>query len=260
MTNRLVFAATLAVLICASTNVYAIDWIVSRVVTGETFISVDHTIRIKGIDAPPAEESRVYLEQLIGGSAVTVLGNEDYDQWGRWWVYISGPDGADVGARMIRDGYARADTRDSYDKQDEYKSLELQAKRNLVGLWANPNALTYSDEILRNDPTSTTPKLQEAGQSSPMTTDPYFPVYAGDFLYHLKDCWLVPVEPPEMSFIIDPGEDLIKRPVGFAVIEGYRACTYCGAPILDTTRVSMDDIRHEWLSVYGAELSELLGE
>lgn len=244
MARRVLLATVLAGLLYSSAP--AIDWIVSKVVTGESFISVDHVVRIKGIDAPPAEEARQHLEELIGGSAVSVIGNEDYDQWGRWWVYITGPDGSDVGARMISDGFARADTRDAHEKLDEYISLELEAKRNLRGLWANPNALTMSDEILQNDPTSSTHKMEEEGQSSPETVDPYFPVYVGDFLYHLPGCWLIPAEPPEMSFIQDPGDDLLKRPVGYAVIEGYRACTHCGAPVLEITQVQLDALYTEW--------------
>jgi endonuclease YncB( thermonuclease family) len=256
MATRAILAAALAALTIYGSS-SAIDWIVTEVVSGESFISVDHTVRIKGIDAPPAEEARQHLEDLIGGSAVTVLGNEDYDQWGRWYVYISDRDGRDVGARMIDDGYARANTRDSHDKMDEYIALELDARRNLRGLWANPGTLSIRDEILRNDPTSTTPVLDEIDrQSSPTTIDPYFPVYVGDFLYHVPGCWLIPAEPPEMSFIQDPGEDLLKRPVGFAVIEGYRADTHCGAPVLDTTQVNMDDLRFQWLQAFDAALSE----
>ena len=255
MTHRIVLATALAVFAFGSAS--GIDWIVSEVVSGESFISVDHTVRIKGIDAPPAEEARQHLEELIGGSAVTVLGNEDYDQWGRWYVYIADRDGRDVGARMIEDGYARANTRDSHEKMDEYIALELEARRNLRGLWANPGVLTIRDEILRNDPTSTTPVLDEIDrQSSPITADPYFPVSVGDFLYHLPGCWMIPAEPPEMSFIQDPGEDLLKRPVGFAVIEGFRACTQCGAPVLDTNQVDMEHLRFEWMSSVGPEISE----
>ena len=255
MAKRVDLAAALAARVYASS--FAIDCIVTEVVTGETFISVDHTVRIKGIDAPPAEEARQHLEELIGGSAVTVLGNEDYDQWGRWYVYIADRDGRDVGARMIDDGYARANTRDSHEKMDEYIALELDARRNLRGLWANPGVLTIRDEILRNDPTSTTPVLDEINrQSLPITTDPYFPVYVGDFLYHLPGCWMIPAEPPEMSFIQDPGEDLLERPVGFAVVEGYRADTHCGAPVLDTNQVGMAELRFQWLQASGAEISE----
>lgn len=252
MTNRVYLAGALAILLYA--NAPATDWIVSEVPTGETFISVEHTVRIKGIDAPPAEESRQYLQDLIGGRAVTVLGDEDFDQWGRWWVYITGPDNEDVGARMIRDGYARADTRDRHDRMDEYIALENEAKRNLRGLWSNPNALTISDEILRLDPTSQTPRMVTDGQHNAIITDPFFPVYTGDFLYHLQGCWLLPAEPASMSYIKSGREDLMEEPVGFAVIEGFRACTHCVAPILDTNQVDMADMRVRWFQAFSPEM------
>lgn len=252
MMYRTCLAVVLVALLYAS--VPATDWIVTRVPTGETFIAVEHTVRIKGIDAPPAEESRQYLEDLIGGRPVTVSGAEDLDQWGRWWVYINGPDNEDVGARMIRDGYARADTRDSHERMDEYISLEHEARRELRGLWANPNALTITDEILRNDPTSSTPSLRNGTQSNPVITDPLFPVYAADFLYHLSGCWLLPAEPGGISYIWSSRNDLPEAPIGFAVIEGFRACTHCVAPVLDTSAVDMNMLRLQWRQSFGPDL------
>lgn len=252
MARRVLLSTILAALLYASAP--ATDWIVATVPTGETFVAVEHTVRIRGIDAPPAEESRQYLEQLIGGRAVSVSGDEDFDQWGRWWVYIIGPDNEDVGARMIRDGYARADTRDRHARMDEYIDLEQQAKRELRGMWSDPNALTYNNEILRNDPTSSTPRLTESAQLNPLIADPYFPVFPGDFLYHLKTCWLIPAEPASMSYIQNGRDDLLEEPIGFAVIEGFRACTHCVAPVLDTTQVDMDYLRTEWLQAFGPEM------
>jgi endonuclease YncB( thermonuclease family) len=252
MARRVLLATVLAALLYASVS--ATDWIVSSVPTGETFVAVEHTVRIRGIDAPPAEESRRHLEELIGGRAVTVSGDEDFDQWGRWWVYITGPDNDDIGARMIREGYARADTRDRHERMDEYIDLEQQARRELRGLWSDPDALTFTDAILRDDPTSSTPELTYNKQVNPLITDPYFPVYPGDFLYHLKSCWLLPAEPAAMSYIQSSREDLLDEPIGFAVIEGFRACTHCVAPVLDSSQVDMDYLRTEWLQAFGSEM------
>jgi micrococcal nuclease len=60
-----------------------------------------------------------------------------YDGYGRLLAYVELPETkTDLGKQMLLDGYAREFTYNKkYEKQDEYKKAENEARQNERGLW-----------------------------------------------------------------------------------------------------------------------------
>jgi micrococcal nuclease len=125
---------------------------VERVVDGDTLKAVidgtSETIRVIGIDTPetmhpskPVEcfgrEASNRLEELLGGRSVLLQtgASEDRDRYGRVLRYIE-LDGEDVGARMIRDGYAYSYKQYPHPRLAQYNQLEQEARDASRGLWS----------------------------------------------------------------------------------------------------------------------------
>jgi micrococcal nuclease len=137
--------------------------IVSRVVDGDTFVlSNKERVRLIGIDTPEKFESRKldkdvlrsnkdktaiqelgekasqYVKNLVEGKIVTLKTDRyssDRDKYNRLLRYIYLEDGTCLNAKIIQDGYANAYTKFQFEKEEEFKRLEKEARLNNRGLW-----------------------------------------------------------------------------------------------------------------------------
>jgi micrococcal nuclease len=137
--------------------------IVKRVVDGDTFLmSNNERIRLLGIDTPEkfqsakldkdvertgmgkkaiqalGQEASDYVKNLVEGKVVTLVRdskNSDKDKYNRLLRYVFLEDGTCVNAKIIEDGYAIAYTKFPFEKIDEFRKLEREAKANNRGLW-----------------------------------------------------------------------------------------------------------------------------
>lgn len=124
---------------------------VLRVADGDTFrVSIagkSETVRIIGIDTPetvdPRKEVQCYgkeasdrLKELLAGAEVTLARNpaEDRDKYRRMLRYVE-LRGEDIGARMIREGYAFSYKAYPHPRLEAYNALEKAARAEKRGLW-----------------------------------------------------------------------------------------------------------------------------
>jgi endonuclease YncB( thermonuclease family) len=99
-------------------------------------------IRLYGIDTPEKKQpygtvARQYLSELIFGQQVQyeVL---DIDRYQRSIAIVLTVDKKNVNEEMLKAGYAWHYKQ--YDKNQEWSKLEVLARTNRLGLWADPNA------------------------------------------------------------------------------------------------------------------------
>ena len=108
------------------------------------------TIRLIGADTPEVKDPRkpvqcfgeaasAHTKQLLTGKSVRLVSDpldSDRDKYGRLLRYVLLPDGTDYNASLIRDGYGFAYVVFPYQKIDEYRKLEHEARLANRGLWA----------------------------------------------------------------------------------------------------------------------------
>jgi micrococcal nuclease len=106
---------------------------------------VIEAVRIIGIDTPetrPTEcfgmEATERMRTFVEAKTVVLERDpaDDRDNFGRLLRYIS-VDGTDVGAAMIRDGYAHSYKKYPHPRLDEYNALERDARDTYRGLWGD---------------------------------------------------------------------------------------------------------------------------
>jgi len=139
------------------------------VIDGDTIgVSIDgkeERVRLIGIDAPEivnekenkkaecfADEATEKLKELILNKNVKLVNDnisDDKDKYNRLlrYVYL---DDLDVNAELVKIGYARVYLVFKFDKQEEYKNLETQAKLNSLGLYDLKNCEKNFLEINNN--------------------------------------------------------------------------------------------------------------
>jgi micrococcal nuclease len=136
---------------------------VKRVVDGDTFVmSNNDRIRLIGIDTPEKFQSSKlekdversgkdkkaiqelgksaseYVRNLVEGKTVTLKSdskNSDKDKYNRLLRYVYLEDGTCINAKIIEDGYANAYLKFPFEKADEFKKLEKEARAKNRGLW-----------------------------------------------------------------------------------------------------------------------------
>ncbi len=119
---------------------------VVKVVDGDTYDVLlpdfqKARIRMSGIDAPEkgqdfSKKSTSYLRSLIQSKYVT-LTDISLDQYGRYVAFTHLADGREAGEEMLKAGYAWHFKK--YDKSRRLAALEQEARRQGVGLWADPH-------------------------------------------------------------------------------------------------------------------------
>ncbi len=130
---------------------------VVRILDGDTVEVLDarnrtHRVRLAGIDAPESKQpfgakAKRVLSELVGGETLTVEWHkrDRYDRLvGKLML-----DGADVNLALVRAGYAwwyraYAGEQSSSDRR-LYEAAETAARREGVGLWADPRPIAPWD-------------------------------------------------------------------------------------------------------------------
>ncbi|MBL8697322.1 MAG: thermonuclease family protein [Alphaproteobacteria bacterium] len=119
----------------------------ARVVDGDSLEIAERRVRLFGIDAPElaqlcgdrsrrdyacGERAREALETLVGDAVLQCV-TEGQDRFRRVLARCRTPDGVDIGAALVRAGWAVA-----YHGRDgrSYRTAESDAQRRRVGLWA----------------------------------------------------------------------------------------------------------------------------
>lgn len=110
-------------------------------------------VRMIGVDTPETQDPRVpvqcygkaasqFTKQLIGSSPVRLEAdptNTNRDRYNRLLRYVYLPDGRLVNAEIIRAGYGFAYTLFPFEKLEEFRGYESQAREQNLGLWGNCN-------------------------------------------------------------------------------------------------------------------------
>jgi len=113
---------------------------VTHVVDGDTFQAGLLTVRLFGVDTPErgercASEATERLHELAGDTVRLEDGPRLTDQFGRRLAYVYTQDGVSVDAALIREGLAKAWTRDGQ-YRDYLVRLEREARGQKAGcLW-----------------------------------------------------------------------------------------------------------------------------
>ena len=128
---------------------------VTAVVDGDTirvmYNGKIEPIRLLAIDTPETKDPRKPVQcfgdaasrkmsELVSGKNVKLQADgtqPDRDKYFRLLRYVYLQDGTDVGAEMIKQGFAFAYTRFPSDKLDEYRGYEKQARETNAGLWGS---------------------------------------------------------------------------------------------------------------------------
>ena len=140
--------------VCIAVPLYALclPARVVRVIDGDTFvIETGEHVRVIGINAPEmktiyGEPAKEHLMVLIDGKTVDLENDHisaDKDKYGRLLRYVF-VDGVDVDKQMVKDGYAIAFLKFRFDKAEEYKQSELEARLKKLGIWLNNGNEIYS--------------------------------------------------------------------------------------------------------------------
>lgn len=127
--------------------------LVKRVFDGDTILvsigGVKEKVRLIGIDAPeknhplgPIEffygEATQFLKGLAEGESVFLEYDwQKRDRYGRLLAYVYLKDGRMVNAEIVKEGYGFAYLKYPFQRSEEFKQYEKQARRMGKGLWRN---------------------------------------------------------------------------------------------------------------------------
>ena len=113
---------------------------VTRVIDGDTFVSVDDRVRLFGMDTPEVgepcySEATARLRELARDAVRVESGPRARDPFDRLLYYAYTESGESIDEILVREGYARAWTRDGQHRET-LMSLEREPRENRVGcLW-----------------------------------------------------------------------------------------------------------------------------
>jgi micrococcal nuclease len=128
---------------------------VTSVVDGDTIVAqresgTEMKVRIVGIDTPETVDPRrppqcygpeasAETHALLEGKTVILetKPDEDKDKYGRLLRYVR-LNGEDVGAQLIREGYAFSYRSFPHPRLKDYNALEKEAKKEKRGVWGPP--------------------------------------------------------------------------------------------------------------------------
>lgn len=121
-----------------------------RVVDGDTIVlDGRERVRLIGVDTPETKDPRkpvqyfgkqasLFTERLVEGRRVRL----EYDQtrkdrYGRTLAYVFLQDGTFVNLEIVRRGYGHAYTKYPFQRMDEFRRAEREARLEGLGLWAS---------------------------------------------------------------------------------------------------------------------------
>jgi endonuclease YncB( thermonuclease family) len=122
-------------------------WTPVEVIDGDTLRAIgpdgEQTVRMIGINAPEQgecfyDEATAALQFSVGDRDLRLVSDvSDVDQYGRKLRYVELVDGIDVGAELVKSGYARSHHYDpDVSRNDLYDELQAEAEQAGAGLWA----------------------------------------------------------------------------------------------------------------------------
>jgi len=175
---------------------------VVKVVDGDTLnIQIGTTptkVRIIGIDTPETVDPRKTVQcfgieaskqmtRLVNAKTVTLEKNpaEDKDKYGRLLRYVS-LNGNDIGAQMIRDGYAFSYKVFPHTRLDAYNQLEKKAREGGKGLWSSCDSKDMSKPAKAVSTTRTSSSSSVASKAG--CTIKGNISATGEKIYHLPSC------------------------------------------------------------------------
>jgi len=131
------------------------SYLVTTFVDGDT-LTIDingnkEQIRLIGVDTPETRDPRVpvqcygkaaseFTKDLISTNLVRLESdptNSDRDRYNRLLRYVYLPDNKLVNAEIIKAGYGFAYTLFPFQKLEEFRAYESQARQNNLGLWSS---------------------------------------------------------------------------------------------------------------------------
>lgn len=143
---------------------------VSQFIDGDT-IAVNmngsvEIIRMIGVDTPEThrpetpiqcygQEAAEYTKNLIGNNKVRLQAdsqNTNRDRYNRLLRYVYLADGTLIEAKIISEGYGFAYTLFPYQRIEEFKALEANAKKNAKGLWSACQVITEPNGLKQTNP------------------------------------------------------------------------------------------------------------
>ncbi len=136
---------------------------VLRVIDGDTVVvrlnARETTIRLVGVDTPetvhpdkPVEafgwQASAFTHKLLDGGYVRVVFPPDHerqDRYGRTLAYLyRQPDDLFVNLEIVKHGYGHAYTRFPFDRLEEFRAAEREAREARRGLWADQEPVAAS--------------------------------------------------------------------------------------------------------------------
>lgn len=109
----------------------------------------EEKIRLLGVDTPETQHpskpvqcfgkaASEFTKKLVGTNPVRLEAdpiNDNRDRYSRLLRYVYLPDGRMINLELVKQGYGFAYTSFPLEKSEEFKSLEIQAKKENRGLW-----------------------------------------------------------------------------------------------------------------------------
>ena len=119
---------------------------------GDTFVLLiygkEQVVRFAHIDCPEKKQpygnnAKQYVSEICFGKYVTLIDNNKFDRNKRLIAEVILQDGTNLNKELIKNGLAWHYKK--YSKDNDYAELELQARQNRIGLWADNNPIAPWD-------------------------------------------------------------------------------------------------------------------
>ena len=124
---------------------------VMRVIDGDTLeLSTGEKVRLIGVDTPETvhptkpvqhfgKEASAFTKRLVEGKTVRLEYDQQHtDKYDRTLAYVYLMDGRMVNAEIIKQGYGFAYVKYPFQRMDEFRGYEREAREARRGLWAEP--------------------------------------------------------------------------------------------------------------------------
>jgi micrococcal nuclease len=124
--------------------------LVMKVVDGDTLkLSDGRTVRLIGVDTPETvhptkpvqyfgKEASAFTKRLAEGKTVTLeYDQQKIDKYGRTLAYVYLPDGQMLNAEIVKQGFGFAYVKYPFQRMEEFRSYEREAREASMGLWAD---------------------------------------------------------------------------------------------------------------------------
>jgi micrococcal nuclease len=140
--------------------------VVEKVFDGDTILvsilGTKEKVRLIGVDTPEknhplkpvqffSKEAKLFLEQLAGGQSVLLeYERQKRDKYGRLLAYVFLEGGRLVNAEIIKEGFGFVYLKYPFQRSDEFKRYEEQARKGEKGLWRNQGRDEWEWLIMRH--------------------------------------------------------------------------------------------------------------